>query len=98
MTIQWQVNIAGYLETGSIQSVRIVDSTISNYGFATIGFQADIGAINIEALHHTDDVNQLTFGMDFDVKPGSNLFVDTMLMTNGTIKTGSITAGIYLQF
>ena len=91
-------NIAAYLETGSIQSIRTVDSLKRSYGFATIGFQADIGVVKIEALHHTDNMNQLTIGMDFDMKPGSNLFVDTALITNGEIKTGSVTAGFNLQF
>jgi len=55
--------VAGYTETGSIQSARTVEKSSENYTYGTVGGNLNLGMLDLTALHHTNSVNELSAGI-----------------------------------
>jgi len=55
--------VAGYTETGSVQSARTVEKYSENYTYGSVGGNLNLGLLDLSALHHTDGVNELSAGI-----------------------------------
>lgn len=53
-------SVAGYTETGSVQSARTVAKSTKYYTYGTLGGNLDLGLLGLSAVHHTDGVNELS--------------------------------------
>jgi len=56
-------SIAGYTESGSVQSTRTVAKSTENYTYGTVGGNLNLGLLDLSALHHTDGINELSAGI-----------------------------------
>ena len=89
--------VDGYLEAGSIQSARNVDSTSEMYGYGTIGLRGDLGLIDFTALHHTDGVNDISLGLEKQTDRVT-WRVETIRSMTNLGDTTAISAGLKIQF
>ena len=87
-----------YSEAGSIQSARTVAKTQDDYKFATVGASANIGIFDVTALHHTDDTNQATIGINKTSESGSTFGINVARTKTKLGTTDSITAGLSIKF
>jgi len=55
--------VAGYTETGSVQSARTVEKSSENYTYGTVGGNLNLGLLDLSVVHHTDGVNELSAGI-----------------------------------
>ena len=89
--------VDGYLEAGSIQSARNVDSTSEMYGYGTIGLRGDLGLVDFTALHHTDGVNDISLGLEKQTERVT-WRVETIRSMTNLGDTTAISAGLKIQF
>ena len=87
----------GYTETGSVQSTRTVAATDEMYGYGTVGLRGDLGLVDFTAMHHTDGVNDINFGLEKETETVTWRVETTRSMTD-LGNTTSIGAGINWKF
>ena len=90
-------SVDSYIETGSIQSARTVDSTSEMYGYGTVGLRGDLGLVDFTALHHTDGTNDISLGIEKESEKVTWRVGATRSMTD-LGNTNSVTAGIVVKF
>ena len=86
-----------YTEGGDALTARSVAESSEMYGYATIGGTVDFGLLDVTALRHTDNVNQLSVGLEKE----SNT-INWELRLNRTMTnqgdTNSVSAGLNIKF
>ena len=86
-----------YTEGGDVLTARSVAESSEMYGYATIGGTVDFGLLDVTALRHTDNVNQLSVGLEKESET-----VNWELRLNRTMTnqgdTNSVSAGLNIKF
>jgi len=87
----------GYVEEGSVQTARTVESTDDMYGYGTIGLRGDLGLVDFTAMHHTDGVNDISLGLEKDTGNVTWRIEGTRSMTD-LGNTNAVSAGLVWKF
>jgi hypothetical protein len=94
--------IAGYTETGSIQSARTVAGTNSNMNYAEAGVQANkqIGKINMfgELSATTDGFTTAAVGAGWAVRENGTLTGTISTHSKDGVTSNRITGGVKFRF
>ena len=90
--------VAGYTESSSVQSSRVVDGTTERYSTLAMGAKADVGPVSIEAIHYTDGVDVVSASFDYDVEKFGSVYVKGT-KTFSEESTGTVvSAGVAIKF
>lgn len=86
-----------YRETGSSQTARIVDATNETYGYGTVGLTGDLGLVDFSLKHHTDNVNDISLGLEKDT--GTVTWrIEGIRSISDLGNTNAISAGLMINF
>ena len=75
-----------------------LDEINKDYGYGTIGAELNAGPLTVNALHHTDGVNQLVASVDHSPKENVNLNLGLSRTMTDRGDTNSVWAGIVIKF
>ena len=89
--------VDGYVEQGSVQTARTVDSTSEMYGYGTVGLRGDLGVVDFNMMHHTDGVNDISLGLEKDTGSVTWRVEGTRSITD-LGSTNAISAGLVVKF
>jgi hypothetical protein len=89
--------VVGYTETGSVQSARTIAKYTKNYTYGTVGGNLDLGLVNLSAVRHTDNVNELSAGIS---KDNNNVIWEIKVKRSMTSlgNSNSLDAGLNIKF
>ena len=89
--------VNGYKETGSTQTARTVDATSEMYGYGTVGLGGDLGLVDFSLMHHTDDVNDISLGLEKETDQFT-WRIDGIRSISDKGITNAISAGLVIKF
>ena len=82
-----------YTESGSALTARSVSAVSENYSYATLGGEIDFGVLSVSALHHTDGITDVGFGINYtteDKKFAIDFNVNRTLTSLGDTNSASL--------
>ena len=87
-----------YSETGDIQAVLSHAGVDRRYNYGTIGFNADLGILEISAARSSNDMSTVGVAIDHTFGNNTNVFagVDRVMHNDNT--SNSVRAGVAIQF
>lgn len=87
-----------YSETGDIQAVLSRAGVDRRYNYGTIGFNADLGILEISAARSSNDISTVGVAIDHTFSNNTNIFagVDRIMHNDNT--SNSVRAGVAIQF
>jgi len=87
-----------YSETGDIQAVLSHVGVDRRYNYGTIGFNADLGILEISAARSSNDMSTIGVAIDHTFDNNTNVFVGVDRIMHNDNTGNSVRAGVAIQF